>query len=229
MSAPKPAPLVPAEVDLRSLEYMPLYIATLFNSKTWLLTKRKPELMRPLLALWLAAWQSVPAGSIEADDDVMADAAELTFEAWVDMKADLMRGWKLCSDGRYYLPSMVPMVMRGWGLVTGKRKAGKAGAKARWGASSVAPAMPAAIASEDGREGGSKVVRKEEGRSGATKNGGKHPRIAFLEALADFKADRAIADQVSATIITDLKITDGSKLAHQREHFETEYQRRSAH
>lgn len=228
MSA-RPVPLVPAEVDLRSLEYMPLYIATLFNSKTWLLTKRKPELMRPLLALWLAAWQSVPAGSIEADDDVMADAAELGFEPWIDMKDDLLRGWKLCSDGRYYLPSMVPMVMRGWALVTGKRKAGKAGAKARWGDSSMAPAMPPAIPSENGREGGSKVVRKEKGGATGATNGEKHPRIAFLEAYGQIKAGLAVTDPIIAKTLDQLNITTAVGLTDRQRDFEREYQRMSAH
>lgn len=228
----RPDPLVPSEVDLRSLEYMPLYIAQLTRSKTWLITKRKPELTRPLLCLWLASWQSTPAGSIEADDDVLAHACEVGFEQWVELKADLLRGWKLCADGRYYLPAMVPMVERAWALVTGKRRAGKAGAKARWGKtdnSGMAGAMPAAMASEDGREGGRKEGSKERGRAKSAKNGTTHPRTAFLDAFGDLRHGRAIADKAAAAVLKTLTITTATQLQDRREDFERAYSAQAPH
>lgn len=191
----KPAPLVPDYVDLSSLEYMPLYIAKLRGSKAWLVCKRRPELAYYLQNLWMTAWQERPAGSIEADDDVMAEAAKCgTFELWVDLKSELLRGWVMCSDGRYYCRSMVPMVQRGWKLVTGKRKAGKAGADARWGdgtshssrhgTSHQEPPIDntaengTSHSSRYGREGGREGGSKGKGRAHAPQNG--HDRIGAI-------------------------------------------------
>lgn len=174
----KPAPLVPADVDLSGLEYMPLYIAKLKASKSWLMCKRRPELAYYLLNLWMRAWQERPAGSIEADDDILADAAGCsTFEQWLELKSDVMRGWKLCSDGRYYLPSQVEMVRRGWSLVQTNKRRGKAGAAARWGkhdeSLTDAPSMPDAYATD----------AKQHGREGG-REGGKERNGAFAPAKA---------------------------------------------
>lgn len=136
MSPPKerPAPLVPPEVDLSSLPYMPLFIAKLRASKAWLICKRRPELAYYLVNLWTRAYQSRPAGSIEADDDVLCDAAGCqNFEQWVDLKSDLLRNWTLCSDDRYYCPGMLDIVHEGWLTVQRNKKRAKAGAAGRWG------------------------------------------------------------------------------------------------
>ena len=88
-------------VDLSHIPYMPLQIARLRRSRTWLQCRRRPELAFYLMNLWMRAWHEVPAGSIEADDDVLADAAMCAPEDWPKIKADLLKSWKLV-DGRYY-------------------------------------------------------------------------------------------------------------------------------
>src|SRR5262249_5330401 len=70
-----PPPMVPAEVDLRDFPYMPFEVARLRRSKAWLICKRRPELAFYMLNLWTAAWHERPGGSLEDDDDVLADAA----------------------------------------------------------------------------------------------------------------------------------------------------------
>jgi hypothetical protein len=44
----------------------------------------------------------VPAGSLEEDDDVLADAAMCSPERWVRIRSDVMRGWAKFADGRLY-------------------------------------------------------------------------------------------------------------------------------
>jgi uncharacterized protein YdaU (DUF1376 family) len=90
-------------VDVRCLPYMPLQIERLRRSKAWLRCKRRPEMAFYLMNLWMRAWHEVPSGSIEADDDVLADAAMCDPEAWTAIKAEVLCGWEL-RDGRYHHP-----------------------------------------------------------------------------------------------------------------------------
>jgi uncharacterized protein YdaU (DUF1376 family) len=80
---------------------MPLQIERLRRSKTWLQCRRRPELAFYLMNLWMRAWHEVPAGSIEADADVLADAAMCSPSEWAGVKDDLLKGWELI-DGRYF-------------------------------------------------------------------------------------------------------------------------------
>lgn len=89
------------ETDVRCLPYMPLHIERLRRSKAWLRCKRRPELAFYLMNLWMRAWHELPAGSIEDDDDVLADAAMCSPDAWEGLKADVLAGWDL-RDGRWH-------------------------------------------------------------------------------------------------------------------------------
>lgn len=86
------------DMDLRHLPYMPLKIDRLRRSKAWLRCKRRPDLAFYMLNLWMRAWHEVPAGTIEADDDILADAAMCTPDQWQVMKDDLLHGWELIGD-----------------------------------------------------------------------------------------------------------------------------------
>jgi hypothetical protein len=67
-----------------------------------------------MLNLWTAAWHSRPAGSLEDDDDVLADAAMCSPERWPEIRADVMRGWFKASDGRLYHPIVAEKVLDSW-------------------------------------------------------------------------------------------------------------------
>jgi hypothetical protein len=97
-----PPPPVPIDADLRHFQSMPVDIDRLRRSKAWLICRRKPELAFFMFNLWGASWRGVPAGSLENDDDVLADAAMCSPERWPKIRADVMRGWQQFSDGRYY-------------------------------------------------------------------------------------------------------------------------------
>jgi len=109
-----PAPLTPPDANLDGLNYMPLYITRLRNSKAWLACKRTPEFAFYLLNLWMRAWQETPSGSIEDDPDVLADAAGCHPQAWDEIAAKVMRGWVKCSDGRLYHPVVAELVIEAW-------------------------------------------------------------------------------------------------------------------
>jgi hypothetical protein len=99
---------------LTDFKFMPLEVARLRRSKAWLICKRRPELAFYMLNLWTASWHERPAGSLEDDDDVLADAAMCPPERWAEVKVDALRGWVKCSDGRLYHPVVAEKVAESW-------------------------------------------------------------------------------------------------------------------
>ena len=122
-----PAPLVPAEVDLTDFPFMPIMIARLKQSRAWLVCKRRPELAFYMLNLWTASWHARPAASLENDDDVLADLAMCQPQAWKKVKADVLRGWVECSDGRLYHPVVAERALDAWMGRLNSRKLSAAG------------------------------------------------------------------------------------------------------
>ena len=88
-------------LDVRRLPYMPLYLERLQRSKAWLRCKRRPELAFFLVNLWMRAFREVPAGSIEDDDDILADAAMCDPATWERVRDDVLRGW-IRENGRLF-------------------------------------------------------------------------------------------------------------------------------
>lgn len=109
-----PEPLVPSECDIDDFRFMPLEIERLRKSKAWLKCRRRPELAYYMLNLWMRAYHEKPAGSIENDDDVLADAAACSPVDFPAIRGDLLRGWIACSDGRLYHPVVCEKVLEGW-------------------------------------------------------------------------------------------------------------------
>ncbi len=78
--------------------------------------------------LWGEAYRSVPAGSLANDDDELADAAGfgMDTEGWLAAKAEIMAPWMLCSDGRWYHPTVCQTVLDAWDRLSARRRAGAA-------------------------------------------------------------------------------------------------------
>lgn len=93
---------------------MPLDVNRLRRSKTWLVSKRMPELAFYVVNLWTASWHEVPAASIEDDDDVLADFAMCDPKRWKKIKVEALRGWIKCSDGRLYHPVVAEKAIDSW-------------------------------------------------------------------------------------------------------------------
>lgn len=70
------------------------------QSDTWALT---PAEYRPwLLMLWLTAWKQVPAGSLPANDPLIAARIGMPMDQFVLARDVLLRGWREADDGRLY-------------------------------------------------------------------------------------------------------------------------------
>ena len=59
--------------------------------------------IRPwLLRLWTESWRSIPMGSFEDDDEMIAARIEMPLDLFQMHRKVLIRGWEKCSDFRLY-------------------------------------------------------------------------------------------------------------------------------
>lgn len=107
------APLVPADVDLRGMTYMPLFGDRLFKSTTWI--EASAEARAAALQLWWHAFaHEVPAASLPDNERVLADHAGLGLKAFRRCRAQAMRGWVRCDDGRFYHSVVAELALDAW-------------------------------------------------------------------------------------------------------------------
>lgn len=110
-----PSPLVAADVDLRGLQYMPLFGERLFGSETWIAATAEARVAA--LRLWWRAYaHEVPAASLPDDDRLLADYAGYgsAVKAWRRVRASSLRGFVKCSDGRLYHPVLADIALESW-------------------------------------------------------------------------------------------------------------------
>lgn len=105
------APLVPMEVDLRGLPFMPLDVVRLLDSDLFALTSG--DEFKAALSLWCKAWLQVPAASLPNDDRVLAHLSGAGAR-WRKVKDMALRGWQLCSDDRLYHPVIAEKALAAW-------------------------------------------------------------------------------------------------------------------
>lgn len=109
-----PAPLVPPEVDLNGLEYMPLLGDRLFSSDFDL--DASDTEFRIGLKLWWAAWKQVPAASLPKEDARLCKLAGLGENPakWRKVRERALHGFVECSDGRLYHPVVAKQALIAW-------------------------------------------------------------------------------------------------------------------
>ena len=120
-------PLVPHEVDLRGLDYMPLFGNHLFGSE--FNAAATDGEWRAALTLWWAAWNQVPAGSLPADDVALCRLADLgrDVKTWRKLKVRALHGFVECSDGRIYHRFICDQALVAWDKRVKERER-----KAKW-------------------------------------------------------------------------------------------------
>ncbi|MGE0383458.1 MAG: DUF1376 domain-containing protein [Gammaproteobacteria bacterium] len=109
-----PAPLVPAHVDLRGLDYMPLFGLHLFGSE--FNAASSDSEWRAAVTLWWAAWNQVPAASLPNDDTALCRLADLgrDVKEWKRLREKALHGFVLCSDGRLYHKFLSKQALVAW-------------------------------------------------------------------------------------------------------------------
>lgn len=109
-----PEPLIPAECTMTGNDWFPFYFDRLRKSKWW---RRASDVARSRnVMMWGEAFKAVPAGSLQDDDDELAEAAGygMDVDAFLAVKPEIMAPWVLCSDGRWYHPTVCEVVLDAW-------------------------------------------------------------------------------------------------------------------
>lgn len=159
-------------LDVKRLPYMPLFIDQLQKSKAWLRCKRQPELAFYMINLWMRSWHEVPAGSIENDEDVLADAAMCSPEKWETIKDDVLRGWEVGPDGRIYHSTVTKLAteasakLKGAKERTAKARQVREQNRNRDVTDSVTEHVTETVTDDEGK--GREEKRKEEEKEGAS-------------------------------------------------------------
>lgn len=111
---PLPPPLIPSDVNLQGMEYMPLYMERLRRSRAMILAAAEPAAGFSMRLLWEESWFSLPAGSLEDDELQLAAAARCSRAEFEIRRPIALYGWKLCSDGRLYHPVICEIAWATW-------------------------------------------------------------------------------------------------------------------
>lgn len=145
-----PAPPVPADADLTGFGWFPLHHKRLKQSEWWLSAS---DLARSRnVDLWAEAFEQVPAASLPDSDVILAKMAGFgrDIAGWRMAKAEIMAPWTLCSDGRWYHPTLAEVALASLDQLAARtvgkskrvEKARKA-AEAKWGRASEEPSPQA--------------------------------------------------------------------------------------
>lgn len=124
------SPLVPAGIDLTDFAFMPFEFGRLFNSDTWSLSNDAEKVAA--ITLWGKSWSQKPAGSLPADDRLLAALSGMG-PRWKRVKEMALRGWIACDDGRLYHPVVCVKALEAWLEKLSSRLSSGAGNAKRWG------------------------------------------------------------------------------------------------
>lgn len=104
-----PEPMTPPECDLRGMEFMPMLLRVMNSTMFGISTGDE---FKAAFALWMASWEEVPAASLPNDERMLAFLSKA--KNWKRVREVAMRGWVLCSDGRWYHRVMADQAIRAW-------------------------------------------------------------------------------------------------------------------
>lgn len=125
-------PLTPADCDLRDFPRMMIDIPRLFSSEFDATTS--DAAWRFGVTLWLKSFHQVPAASLPDDDVLLAKLAGLGRDtrSWKRARADALRGWVKCADGRLYHPVIAEVALECWLEKLSQRLSSGSGNATRW-------------------------------------------------------------------------------------------------
>lgn len=112
MTEALPAPLTPADCDLRGLQFMPLDVQRLLDSDMFALATG--DEFKAAFVLWAKAWWQAPAASLPDDERILARLAAVSLSEWRALMPMALRGWIRCRDGRLYHPVVAEKALESW-------------------------------------------------------------------------------------------------------------------
>jgi hypothetical protein len=157
----RPPPLTPPDCNLQDFEFVPVLIRRFLSSETWVMGTDSER--AAATALWFESWHQVPAASLPDNDRMLAHLSQS--KTWPRVRAHVMRGWVLCSDGRYYHRIVAWKALEAWLEKLLQQASGGSTNAKRWGAEFDGPAMLArlqdAISRLESIEPSSKALKKK--------------------------------------------------------------------
>jgi len=126
-----PEPLVPADVVIPRLPWVPIYADRLWDSNFWGVATDAE--FRAAFCLWLKSWNQRPPGSLPNDDRLLCRLAELNgnLAKWRKVKRIALRHWILCEDERLYHPVIAEFVLDAANRLNKKKQRTEAARAAR--------------------------------------------------------------------------------------------------
>ena len=106
-----PSPPVPPDCDLRGLPWMPVDTVRLLDSDLFALASG--DEFKAAVALWCKAWQQFPAASLPNDERVLSHLSGMG-KRWKRVRETALRGFVLCSDGRFYHSVIAQKALEAW-------------------------------------------------------------------------------------------------------------------
>lgn len=108
----RPAPLTPADCDLKGLTFMPLDVLRLRDSD--LALSATGDEFKAAVLLWCASWHQTPAASLPNDDRLLALLARVDAKTWKKVRTLALWNWVECDDGRLYHPVVAEKALEAW-------------------------------------------------------------------------------------------------------------------
>lgn len=105
------APLVPPDIVIPRLPWVPVYADRLWESEFWAIASDSEKVAA--FCLWLKSWTQTPPGSLPSDDRLLCRLAELNgnLAKWKKVKKIALKNWILCEDDRLYHPVVAELVI----------------------------------------------------------------------------------------------------------------------
>jgi hypothetical protein len=133
-----PSPPVPAGFSLRERSPMPLSAEQILNATQFVEYAHEPIIGAAWIRLRAKAWTAMPAASLPASNYALSALCGLTPENFARYRTQILAGFVLCSDGRYYdveladrIAELIAAHARREELRRMKSKAGRASVAAR--------------------------------------------------------------------------------------------------
>lgn len=95
----RPQPPYPADTSSNGCGFV-MDVHRLMQSRTWILTP--PELRSWKVLMWVVSWAQVPTGTLPNDDELTAALIGMNLRTFREHKTELLGGWQLHADDRYY-------------------------------------------------------------------------------------------------------------------------------
>lgn len=123
-----PLPPVPPDLDLRAFPKMFMDTGIVLGSELADAEKTTPDAFRAAILLQFMSWQNVPASSIPGDERRLAALIGVSTQKWKTIRECVLKGFVLCSDGRFYHEAVVEEAL----AASSYRSKQRARANKRW-------------------------------------------------------------------------------------------------